>query len=270
MEEEEIELWYEEEKQKLSEKFIKEIDKGVSVEKRAQRFNKAFERLTAEYDRKHAKFRAKSRNKERRKKLLSRLAYPFVMAGRSLRSGATCAGGLVSKSTRDKASTARFHFSLLWTRKSYKVPQFLGILTRPVYYKYVKYLQPAVILLLRPLRKFRRWLARNIQKAVDALQYVAGTAWGGIKKTSKVLFKLTRSVLQSIVGKIEERNKRYTEWYKKKVQERTDRIQARKEARSKRKEERLKRREAKISASTETDQKVAKGEPTGIAETPAV
>ena len=53
MEEEAIELWYEEEKQKLSEAYMHSIEKKMPLAAREKKFNAAMKKLDKEYNAKH-------------------------------------------------------------------------------------------------------------------------------------------------------------------------------------------------------------------------
>ncbi|MEA3229941.1 MAG: hypothetical protein U9P44_03425 [archaeon] len=253
MEEEEIELWYEENKQKLSDLYIKSIDKGMNVRQREVKFNKAMDKLVVEYERKHTKLIRKKYNHKRRQVFKKHMVYPFVLFWNAITGLCSFIGSSIHGSVKTKCGHVHYHASVLRIRHGYKITDGVTTFFRPVFYWYVKYLQRSVIVFTKPFVCVGKFFKKKAIRTKDFVMYLCASIWEYTKKLAKLIAKVSKKVYKIVSGKYSEVSKKYTEWYAKRVQKSADKKQARKEAREKKlkdKEEAKKRSEAEKSGET--------------------
>ncbi len=247
MEEEEIELWYEQEKEKLSELYRLSIEKGMKLEDREKKFNRAMERLTEEYDRKHTRLQARKERQKRRAKSRSRFSGRVGFFIRVFGSVFSFFGRGIRRVFSTKYAHAHYKASMFRIRYGYKIIDSSSNAFRPLFYWYVRYVQRFIIALVRPFILLGRFFRKKALQAKDLFMNLASVSWEWTKKIAKYTASGSAAVYKSVSGKCGEISKRYHEGYAKKVQEQLDKKQARKEAKEKKKkekEEAKKRREA--------------------------
>jgi len=150
MEEEEIELWYEEQKHELSEKYIQSINRGVALEHREAKFNKAMDRLNRKYQALHTKHRKKLKRSKRLNALLKAILFPFTATGRGFAAIFLFIGGSIRNVSRAKCGQAYFKANIAWIRNGYKIREILFAFSRPFFFFYVKHLQVPLLAICKP------------------------------------------------------------------------------------------------------------------------
>ncbi len=241
LEEEEIEMWYEEHKQKLSELYIKSIEKGMPLEKREAKFTRAMDRLNEQYKRYHTRMLRKKENAKKRKESMSRMTAPFRTAGRAAVKSFSFLGGAAKKASKAKCANLHFQMSMIWIKSGYKIADYIRRWARPPYYLYVKHIQPSLIALTAPFKRLGRNISRYAELAKEGIKNTAKQAWERVKKAVKWAAKHTTEVYKKFTEKAEAVQKRYTEWQKRRVQAYIERKQDKKE----RKENKLKEKNPK-------------------------
>lgn len=247
MEEEEIELWYEQEKEKLSELYRLSIEKGMKLKDREKKFNRAMERLTEEYDRKHTRLQARKERQKRRAKLRSRLSERAGFFIRVFGSVFSFFWSGIRRVCSTKYAHAHYKASMFRIRYGYKIIDSSSNAFRPLFYWYVRYVQRFTIALVRPFKVLGRFFRKKALQTKDLFMNLASVSWEWTKKIAKYTASGSATVYKSVSGKYGEISKRYHESYAKKVQEHLNKKQARKEEKEKKKkekEETKKRREA--------------------------
>lgn len=255
MQDEEIELWYEEQKQELSEKYLHSIAKGVGVAQREKYFNKAMEAMTKKYERMHTSLKEKQRNKERRKKALHVIAWPIAALWRVLTAVSIFIWSAFRNSFRARCGTLYFKAGIVWTRNSYKFPDALDSFFRPTYYFYIKHLKEPLMILAKPFVAVGRFFARLFSLFIGLVKSFASLLWSGLKKAAKATAKLLAAVSKPVSARSEAISKQYNEWYAKRLQASLDRKQARKEAKEKTLKAKEEARAAKIGEAADTAEK---------------
>jgi hypothetical protein len=235
MNEEEIDLWYEEQKQLLSEQYVKSIENGMKIDDRENRFNKAMGRLDAKYHGKHDK-------------LWHNMGAPFVAIGRGFAVFFIFLGAGIKNSFRAKCGQAHFKANICWIKNAYKVPVGLGNAFRPFYFFYVKHLQVPCHIIAKPfvlsgraVKNMIRGIGRFFAKLAVVVRKYMKVAFKFTIKHSMAGYKAVSSWLGGIA-------KRYQEWSAKRIQAHLDRKQARKEAKEKKKKEQEERKKANEEA----------------------
>ncbi|HII71486.1 TPA: hypothetical protein HA265_01900 [Candidatus Woesearchaeota archaeon] len=245
MEEEEIELWYAEQKQKLSEEFIRCIDRGMSVERREAKFNAAFERLHKRYENKYSAFLRRNDAQKRKKQRKARILAPFIAVGRALSTSTTWMFGGVAAMCRARFGQASFTVRIFWLRNGHKMVDGTGNLFRPLYYLYARKMKYPLIIITKPLVIVAGWVKRLFLSIKEDIKKASSASWKAALKAAKWTFKHSGAVANSISGKMDAFTKRYNEWQSKRVQAHLDKKQAREEAKKKRKEEKEAKRKEK-------------------------
>ena len=245
MEEEEIELWYEEQKQRLSEEYISHIDKGMPLKDREAKFNRAMEELNSRYYKKHSALKKKKEDRKRRAESKARILAPFVAIGMLFVNSFRLIGHAVGGGFKTKYGGVKYNAEMLWIKKGYKITDGTANTLRPVYYWYVKYLQPFVLAVKRPFIKMGRFFKKKAISIKDFLSYCAAGLWKSIKLSFKYVVKHFAEGYKRFSAKKEELSKRYHDWQTKRVQAHLDKKHHKKEEKEKKKKEREERKKKK-------------------------
>jgi len=232
MEEEEIEMWYEEEKQKLSEQYIKAIERGMSLDDRERRFTREMENLNKKYEKRHNAFQNGKSRKESTQKMIDISLAPFRMIGKFLCT-AGVGFGLMGKGIKSKCAQATFHFNLMWIRNAYKVPDGFKSSTRPLHMFYIKHLKMPLIIISKPFVRFGKMTASLVIGVKEFFANTFALFWKYIKLFAKSTSAKLSAANKNVSAKLGNLAKRYTAWKAKQVQEQIDRRQKKKEAKEK-------------------------------------
>jgi len=238
---EEIELWYEEEKQKLSERYIKSIEKGMPVDRRKKVFDAAMDKLSAKYNAKHAKLLAKKEQEKRNKALRKSAFGPLVMFGSMITKVFMFLLGGIASALKAKAANTYFSAKIFWIKNGYKVPDGTKSTFRPLYYFYVKHFKPPLLLLVSPFVRLGKRVKKKFTATIEWVKTTAQKVWKYMKIAFKFTVKHSLSAYKKVSEKYEAASKRYHDWQAKRIQADLDRKQKKKEE----KEKRLKEKEAK-------------------------
>lgn len=258
MEEEEIDLWYEEQKQKLSEEYIRCIDKGMSLEQREAKFNKAMEDLGAKYNKKHASLKKRKEDKKKRLESKTRILAPLVIICMSFVNSFKFIRGAVTRGFRTKCGSVKYNADMVWIRKGHKVTDGTANTFRPVFYWYVKRIQPVVIAVKRPFLRMGRSLKKKAMLAKEFFEQCAAGLWKYAKISAKFIAKHSMAGYKTFSAKKEDISKRYHAWQAKRVQAHLDKKhdrQEEKKQRKKDKEERRKKKEGIVEVEESTEMK---------------
>ncbi|MFC1741732.1 hypothetical protein ACFL3V_04315 [Nanoarchaeota archaeon] len=226
MEEEQIEIWYEEEKQNLSDRYLHAISRGVSLEKREKRFSRKMDRLAREYERRHTKLRAKTVAGERRKKLGESFARPFKAVHAGVRNVSHSSGSGIRKVFKAGYEPLCFRTNLLLTRHSHKIPDWFASRSRPVYYFYVRHLQEPFRIIALPFVKtasFFRWMVSGIGRLSS--RCVSGFV-GWVRIFAKHVAKHFLALYRGVSAEVEALHEQYNAWQSHRVQEHLDKKHA--------------------------------------------
>jgi hypothetical protein len=222
MEEADIELWYEEQKQILSEQYIKSIAKGMSVEHREKHFNRAMEKLNAQYEKRHTKYARMLDRKKTRSELFKTLGTPFNAVGRGFLFVARFLGSGTSRAFKDHYAQAHFNMQLVNIRHAYKMTDGLHSMSRPFYHFYVKHLKMPLIIITNPFVKLGRYVKKKITAAKDSVSKAAATVWKYTKISAKFIAKHATSVSKKVSARMAEWSKKHNEWQAKRIQTHLD------------------------------------------------
>ncbi|MBW2972566.1 hypothetical protein KY359_06020 [Candidatus Woesearchaeota archaeon] len=212
MEEEEIDLWYEEEKQKLSEEYIKSIDAGMNIEKREKTFNKAMDVLSRKYARKHQRLREKGRSRDFRRKMFKALAFPVVMPWRAMLWLLRFAGSAIAYAVRSKCASAQFNASVMWIKNGYKLTDGAVSMARPFHFFYIKHIQMPLLILTRPFVRFGAHTKKKTEEAKQAMISAAKLTWKYSKACLKSLTKRSSNLSKSVSCRYDSISKRAKGW----------------------------------------------------------
>jgi hypothetical protein len=244
MEEEDIELWYEEKKQKLSELYIKSIEGGMSVEQREQKFNRAMEKLNAEYNKKHTKFLKTLDNKNRRAEFRAKLANPFKAIGRGLVTAVKFTGHGVGNAFKDSYAQVHFNAKLTHIKHSHKIMDRLAYFFRPLYYFYAKHIKLPLLVLASPFVRIGRFFKRKAANASENVKKAGAVLWKYTKIAAKFTATHAVAAQKKISARLADWGKRYHEWQSKRVQAHLEKKQTKKEE----KEKKLKEKGEQVQA----------------------
>ncbi|MBN1543982.1 hypothetical protein JW898_00805 [Candidatus Woesearchaeota archaeon] len=253
MGEEEIDLWYEEEKQKLSELYMKSIEKGMSLDRREKKFDSAMERLNLRYERRHRSLQRKKENRKVRKKILSALWFPFKVMGRGLIRATCLVGRLIRQAFKARCANMHFHASVAWIRNSHKITDTAANTSRRFYFFYVKHLQAPLMALAKPFVKTGKAIKKTVQNTSRAVSTSASKAWRRIVAAVKLIAKTYSAVAKNVSARRQEIAKRYHEQESKRVQAHLDKKQKKKEE----KEKKLKAKHEKSGQAAEAPAEAA-------------
>ncbi|MBW2968220.1 hypothetical protein KY362_07075 [Candidatus Woesearchaeota archaeon] len=248
MEEEEIEIWYEEQKQLLSERYMKHIEAGVDRDKRAAKFNNAMEKLFRKYNALHAQLMKQKEAKARRKKVLHAMGAPFVALWRGISWVFRTFFRSLASGFKLIYGKLRFTMSLFWIRKAHKIYDPLSNMLRPVYYWHAHHTKPVLVFISAPFIRFRKYLGKKREAFKEMTSAAVALSWKYTKLSAKFIFKKSAGVYKAVSARMETHSKRYHAWYAAKVQERADLKQAHKEAREQRKKDREEAKQKKAEA----------------------
>jgi hypothetical protein len=233
MEESDIELWYEEQKQKLSEQYIRSIDRGMSLEQREKHFNREMEKLSIEYDRRHAKYRRAMDTKSARGALFSSAAMPFKAAGSGIAAAARFLGSAVAAAFRENYAQVHFTANIIHIRHTYKLTDWTASLFRPFYYLYAKRLKLPLIIIATPFVNYFKAAKQGFTQMGDGLSSGISSSWKYTKISAKFIAVRLVSAHKKTAARIADISKSYHEWQKRRVQESLDLKQKRKEEKEK-------------------------------------
>lgn len=222
MEEEEIELWYEEQKQKLSELYIKSIEKGVKIEEREKKFNKAMEKLNLQYEKKHVNFNKQKETQKKREKLKGTIFGPFASVGFFFIDCLGFIGKAIRGVFKAKCASTYFRASLVWIKNAHKVSVGFANAFRPLYYWYVKHLQRHVIAFVRPFIKLGRFFKKKKLQIGEFFAKTGSAFWKYIKTAVKFTAKHSAAACKNISSKLKEKSKNYQDWQAKRIQAHLD------------------------------------------------
>lgn len=245
MEEEIIDLWYEEEKQKLSEGYIKSIEKGVPVDKRKKVFDKAMEKLNQKYNKKQQKLERNKRRKKRWKRHREKMAEPFQETYIAIAySTKMLTGGALNIFTEGYHSL-RFSTSLFWMKRGYKIRAGFQRRMRPFYYFYAKRMKYPLIILTKPLVVTWEYLSRKAGQGKASIKKSAKGIWKGTVKTSRYLWKELTAGYGKVSNFHEKLSKKYHAWYADRLQKSMDKKQAKKEAKEAKRKDKESKKDSK-------------------------
>jgi len=250
MDETEIDLWYEEKKQQLSEDYMKSIEHRMAVEERAKRFDRAMEKLNVKYEKRHKRYQRSIQHKEFRIGLLHALGYPFILFGKGITSAASIISNSTSRLFKDQYASAHFNANLIRIRHSHKFTDSISSFFRPVYYFYANHIKLPLIILASPFVRFGRFLTNKEASIVEGIKRLAAVTWKGIKIAAKYLFAHGVAAQKKIAAKSADWSKRYNAWQSKRVQAHLDKKKEREDAKKA-------RAEAKGNAGEEAAQNTA-------------
>ncbi|MBW2964500.1 hypothetical protein KY363_03495 [Candidatus Woesearchaeota archaeon] len=239
MQDEEIELWYEEKKQELADRYLHSIEQGVGVDQREKHFNREMELLAKKYKSMHARLSSETRSKARRKAAIRAVVWPFVNLYRLIVFISAFVWNATRNSLKTRCGSLYFRASIFWTRNSYKMPDAMSSAARPFYYFYVKHLSGPLRTLASPFVYTGRLFAHAFNFLSDHLKSAAAATWSGLRSAVKKTIKRLSASINVVSARADALSKRYQEGYDKRLQASLDRKQARKEA----KERRLKKEE---------------------------
>jgi hypothetical protein len=245
MEEEEIELWYEEQKQKLSEEYIKCIDRGMALEQREVKFNKAMEDLGSKYSKKHASLKKKKEDKKKRHESKTRMLAPFIVIVMFFVNSFRFVGRAVGGGFKTKCGSVKYRASMTWIRNGHKITDGTANTFRPVYYWYVKYLQPVVIAVKRPFLKTGRFFKKKAIQFKELILRFAAGFWKCTKISAKFVAKRSVGVWKGLSAKKEALFKRYHDWQAKRVQAHLDKKHHREEKKKKKQKDKTEKKKTK-------------------------
>jgi hypothetical protein len=251
MEEEAIELWYEEEKQKLSEAYMHAIEKGMALDSRQKKFDKAMHKLDSEYNARHWGLLQKKVRTEKRKKAFNFLIRPFLALGAALAHLFIGLFALLKHGFRAKYGQLHFSAGMFWIRNAYKVPDGTRVFFRPFYHFYIRYLQIPLYVMSRPFVAFGKAVKRFCVAIGAGFSAAAAFSWKYIKIGAKMLFAALGSFGKKVSAKHEAWSKRYHEWYSKRLQASLERKQAKKEEKEKKRKEKAARKGEAAGEKTE-------------------
>jgi hypothetical protein len=233
MEEEEIELWYEDQKQQLSEQYIKCIDKGMSLEQREKKFSRKMDCLNRKYNKKHTKYLKQKDTSKKRKQFWTGFFNPFRSIRRSLALFFKMIGAGVSGAFRTRCAQIRYQADMAWIKKGYKITDGFARGLRPVYFFYVKHLQRYWLEFIKPFKRFGLFVKNTVISIGQFFSKAAARSWKGMKISAKFIAKHSSAVSKKLSARMEEMSKRYHEAYAKKVQAHLDKKQQKKEEKEK-------------------------------------
>ena len=246
MEEADIDIWYEEQKQMLSEQYMKSIAKGMGVEQRAKHFDKAMARLNLEYDARHAKYRRMLLNKSSRSTFFSALARPFKAIGSGFRITLIFIGSGISGLFKENYAQVHFTANIAHIRHTYKFTDGIHSFFRPSYYFYARHLKLPLIVLTKPFVNYFKAAKQGFIQMKDGLSNAGAFLWKCTKTAAKFIVTHALSAHKKIAVKLADFSKRYHEAQAKRVQANLDRQQKKKEE----KENKLKEKGQKVQAET--------------------
>ncbi len=244
MEKEEIELWYEEKKQRLTEQYLDAIERGVGVAARKERFDRAMMRINREYERKHQKFERDIIRKSRNQRLRMKMFLPLQETGSALSYSGGQIGSGFSRFFRNQSKKAAFAAQIIWIKNAYKVPDKIGSVFSPAVRFYRWHLTVPVYWFLFPWRVLGDGFVGIGNFFTQGGKDLGLGIWNRTKKGAKTTSKNVSGIVKNVNSKFEMMDKKYHEWYAARVQKDLDRKAAKKAA----KEEKIKAKEEEQKA----------------------
>lgn len=237
MMDEEIEMWYEHEKEKLSEQYRHSIEKGMKLADREKKFNRAMASLTNEYNSRYTRLQRKRKREKRMAELKGRFTGRILSASMAVWNVFAAFGNLIKRTCGTKYAHAHYKASMFRIHYGYIIVDGLSNTFRPLFYWYVRNLQRYVTWIKAPIIHSWRYVLKKAGSAKDKSFKIVLASWNSAKKAAKKTSSTAKASYKKVSGKYAEVSKKYHDWYSARLQKSLEKKQAMKEAREKKKKE---------------------------------
>jgi hypothetical protein len=244
MDEEEIELWYDDEKQTLTEKYIADIQSRKDLRKLKIEFDAKLAKLNVQFAKKNTKLENLIDKKKRRAKQINLFLGPIRRSGFAIGSGFIVSWEFFDLHVIQKYRDVRHALSIWWIINGYKPKAYVVKKFQPVRMWHYRVSKPVVLAIGRPVHRVEEYFSKKYGQYFDWFMARMKVIIKHLKQFAKKVNAIIKVVTKWLTEHIGVIVKAYNARYSARLQKKLERKQAKKEA----KEKKLKEKEAVAGA----------------------